>query len=76
MQTNLNDIISGRPASVSRSHGEQGDPSRDIKVNAKTTEQKQTEQEKNGLRLLNSVLNHGDPLRDDVPRGYYLNITV
>jgi hypothetical protein len=29
-----------------------------------------------GLRRLNSVLNHGEPLRDDVPRGYYLNITV
>ena len=76
MQTNLNNLISGRPASVGRSSGYQGDAARDIKVHANTTEQKQTNQEKIGLRHLNSVLNHGEPLRDDVPRGYYLNITV
>jgi hypothetical protein len=76
MQTNLNNLISGRPASVSRSAGYQGGTEQSIKLHTNTTEQKQTDQEKNSLRRLNSVLNHGDPLRDDVPRGYYLNITV
>ena len=76
MQTNLNNLISGRPASVSRSSGYQGDSAHSIKAHANTTEQKQTDQEKSGLRRLNSVLNHSEPLRDDVPRGYYLNITV
>ena len=76
MDTNINNLISGRPASISRSAGYLGDSARDIKVHANTTGQKQTDQEKSGLRHLNSVLNHGEPLRDDVPRGYYLNITV
>jgi hypothetical protein len=76
MQTNINNLISGRPASVSRSSEYQGDSARDIKVHANTTDQKQTDQEKSGLRHLNSVLNHGEPLREDVPRGYYLNISV
>ncbi len=76
MQTNLNNLISGRPASINRSSGYHGESVREIKVHANTTEQKQTNQEKSGLRHLNSVLNHGEPLRDDVPRGYYLNITV
>jgi len=76
MDTSLNNLISGRPPRVSRSSGYQGDSSRDIQVRAKTTEQNPSDQEKTGLRRLNSVLNHSEPLRDDVPRGYYLNITV
>ena len=76
METSLNNLISGRPARISRSSGYQGDSVRDIQVHAKTTEQNPSEQEKTGLRRLNSILNHGEPLRDDVPRGYYLNITV
>ena len=76
MDTNLNNLISGRSPRVSSSSGYQGDSSRDIQVRAKTTEQNPSDQEKMGLRRLNSVLNHGEPLRDDVPRGYYLNITV
>ena len=76
MQTNLNNLISGRPATVSRSFGYKDDSAQEIKAHANTTEQKQTDHEKNGLRHLNSVLNNSEPLRDDVPRGYYLNITV
>ena len=76
MLTNLNNLISGRPQTVSRSTGYQGESAREIKVHANTVDKNQTDQEKSGLRHLNSVLNHGEPLREDVPRGYYLNITV
>ncbi|NQW00385.1 MAG: hypothetical protein HQ483_11850 [Rhodospirillales bacterium] len=76
METNLNNLIAGRPASVGRGSGYQGDTVRDVKARASTAEPSQSEQEKRGLRRLNSVLNNNEPLRDDVPRGYYLNINV
>lgn len=76
MDTNLNNLISGRPAVSSRPSGYQADTVRDVKVRANTTEQSQSEQEKHGLRRLSSALNNDEPLRDDVPRGYYLNINV
>ena len=76
METNLNNLISGRPANIGRPSGYQADSVREVKARANTTEQEQSEQETLGLRRLNSALNHGEPLRDDVPRGYYLNITV
>jgi len=76
MDTNINNLLSGRPASVGRPSGYRAESVRDIQVRANTTEQKSSEQEKQGLRRLNSVLNHDEPLRNDVPRGYYLNITV
>ena len=76
MDTNLNNLISGRPASISRPSGYQADSVRDVKARASTTEPAQSEQEKRGLRRLDSVLSNNEPLRDDVPRGYYLNINV
>jgi hypothetical protein len=76
MDTNLNNLISGRPAQVGRGSGYQAETVRDIKARASSTETSQSEQEKRGLRRLNSVLNNNEPLRDDVPRGYYLNINV
>lgn len=76
MEASLNNLISGRPARVGGSSGYQGDTVRDVKARANTSEQSPSEQEKNGLRRLNSVLNNNEPLRDDVPRGYYLNISV
>lgn len=76
METNINNLLSGRPASVTRPSGYKADSVRDIQVRANTTEQNASEQEKQGLRRLNSALNHDEPLRDDVPRGYYLNITI
>jgi len=76
METNLNNLISGRPSRISSSSGYQGDTARDVKARANTTDQSQSEQEKSGLRRLNSILNNNEPLRDDVPRGFYLNISV
>ena len=76
METNLNNLISGRPVNSERPSGYQSDSIREVRARANTTEQKQSEQEARSLRRLNSALNHGEPLRDDVPRGYYLNITA
>ncbi len=76
MQTNLNNLISGQPTRIGGSSGYQGDTARNVKVRANTTDQNQSEQEKAGLRRLNSILNNNEPLRDDVPRGYYLNISI
>lgn len=76
MDTHLNNLISGRPASAVRPAGYQADTVRDIRARANATEPSQTEQEKQGLRRLNAALSNEEPLRNDVPRGYYLNISV
>lgn len=76
MEANLNNLISGQPPRVGRPSGYQAESVREVRARANTTEQTPSDQEKLGLRRLNAALNNDEPLRDDVPRGYYLNITV
>ena len=76
MDTNINSLISGRPGQVGRPSGYQADSVREVKARANVTTQSASDQERAGLRRLNAALNNAEPLRDDVPRGYYLNILV
>jgi len=67
---NLTAGIAGRPS------GYQADPLREVRARAASVEQNQTPQEREGLRRLNQILSLDQPLPDNVPRGFYLNIKV
>jgi hypothetical protein len=47
-----------------------------IRARATHVDQQQSNEERKGLRRLNQILSQDQPLIDDVPRGFYLNIKV
>ena len=61
---------------VQRANGYQADSGHQVRARAAVTNRNQTEEERHGLRRLNQVLDADRPLRDDVPRGFYLNLRV
>jgi len=72
---------SSTPESISKSlpsrKGYQAESVREVQVRASTVRQQTSPQELRGLKRLNQALNNPDlPIRDDVPRGFYLNINV
>ncbi|CCQ75039.1 hypothetical protein [Magnetospira sp. QH-2] len=52
------------------------DQARDVENRARSFNQETSEQEKHAFLRLDRVLNSGEALREDVPRGYYLNLLV
>ncbi|MEK9726159.1 MAG: hypothetical protein VW405_22085 [Rhodospirillaceae bacterium] len=64
------------PGRVARANGYQADSVREVCARAGAVNQGASAEERRGLRRLNQVLDQDRPLRDDVPRGYYLNIEV
>jgi hypothetical protein len=70
-------FLNGESAGAVRRTSGYGAPSvREVQARASVTDQQQTEQEKRGLRRLNNILSNDRPLRDNVPRGFHLNIEV
>jgi hypothetical protein len=70
-------FLNGESAGVVRRADGYGTPSvREVQARAAASNPAQTELERRGLRRLGQLLNAGRPLRDNVPRGYYLNIEV
>ena len=49
---------------------------REVKARANHIRQGETAVERRGMRRLNDAMSSGQDLRRDVPRGFYLNITV
>jgi|TARA_R110000868_G_scaffold55645_1_gene172984 hypothetical protein len=49
---------------------------REVQARANHIRQGETAVERRGMRRLNEVMATGKDLRRDVPRGFYLNITV
>ena len=49
---------------------------REARLRAEVTESDDSPELKVALKRLDRVLNAGQPLRDQVPRGFYLNIRV
>jgi len=49
---------------------------RDVNARAKVSAQGDSTANERALARLNQVLNSGEPLSQDVPRGYYLDIVV
>ena len=48
----------------------------EIRARAKIMQQKTTASERDNLTRLNQVLRNEKPLKDNMPRGYYLNISI
>ncbi len=54
----------------------QSDGVREVRSRAQFLEHEQSPQEQAGLKRLRSLLGQGQPLDQNAPRGYYLNIRV
>ena len=54
----------------------QSDSIREVRERAQAIQQKTTPEERNNLTRLNQALRQDEPLKDNVPRGYYLNISI
>jgi hypothetical protein len=76
MVNTLNSVLAGRVPETVNNRGYQSDSLREVKSRAAVTREDPVAEERNNLRRLNSVLSNDKPLREDVPRGFYLNITV
>lgn len=72
----MNSVLSGQALQTSRGDGYRSDTALEVKSRAAVTSQNQSAEDRNNLRRLNSALSHEQPLREDVPRGFYLNITA
>ena len=59
-----------------RQNGYQSDALREVRARAATVDQGASAEEQRSLRRLNQVLDQNQPPRDNVPRGYYLNIKI
>ncbi len=54
----------------------QSESIRAVRARAEAFPQKTTIEERDNLTRLNQILGQNKPLRDNAPRGYYLNITI
>ncbi|MCH7935897.1 MAG: hypothetical protein IH994_02235 [Proteobacteria bacterium] len=66
----------GLPAAAKQPNVYQGDTIRQVRARAESIPQDTSPEERDGLRRLNQILDQDRPLRDNVPRGFYLNIKV
>lgn len=70
-------FLNGEAAGTIRRPNGYGAPAvREVQARASVSNPAQSELEKRGLRRLNQALTANQPLRDNVPRGFYLNIEV
>ncbi len=54
----------------------QSDSIREVRARAQSIRQITSPEERDGLTRLNQILGSDQPLSDNVPRGFYLNIKV
>ena len=64
------------PAIAKRPNHYQADSVRQVRDRAESIPQDTSPEERDGLRRLNQILDQDRPLRDNVPRGFYLNIKI
>lgn len=69
-------IMNSETTAPRRPQGYQADSVHQIRARANHVSQQQSNEERNGLRRLNQILGQNRPLKDDAPRGFYLNIEV
>lgn len=70
-------FLNGEAAGTVRRPTGYGAPAlREVQARAAVSNPAQSEQERRGQRRLGQLLTAGRPLRDNVPRGFYLNIEV
>jgi len=66
----------GLPAVVKQPNLYQAETIRQVRARAESIPQDISPEERDGLRRLNQILDQDRPLRDNVPRGFYLNIKI
>ena len=66
----------GTDLAIRRPSGYQAESVREVKARAESIQQNTTPEELDGLKRLNRILGQDRPLKDNVPRGYYLNIRI
>ena len=54
----------------------QSESIQEVRARAESIQQKTSTEERDGLTRLNQILGSDQPLRDNVPRGFYLNIKI
>jgi hypothetical protein len=54
----------------------QSESIREIRARAESIRQHTSTEEMDGLTRLNQILGQNQPLSDNVPRGFYLNISI
>ena len=54
----------------------QSESIREIRARAESIRQDTSPEERDGLIRLNRILSQNQPLSDNVPRGFYLNINI
>ncbi len=64
------------PAVAKRPNLYQADTIRQVRARAETIPQDTSPEERDGLRRLNQIVDLDGPLRDNGPRGFYLNIKI
>ncbi len=69
-------ILDSQTQAARRPQGYQAESVHQIRARATHVDQQQSNEERNGLRRLNQILDQDRPLKDDAPRGFYLNIKV
>ena len=66
----------GLSAVVKQPNLYQAETIRQVRARAESILQDTSPEERDGLRRLNQILDQDRPLRDNVPRGFYLNIKI
>ena len=70
-------LLNGEAGGAVRRPNGYGAPAvREVQARASVTNQQQSEQERRGMRRLNQILSNDTQPRENVPRGFYLNIQV
>ncbi len=76
MTDGVNVTIGGAGAAKPVRSQYQSESVREVRSRAQFLEHEQSPQEQAGVKRLRSLLNQGQPLDQNAPRGYYLNINV
>ena len=70
-------IVNSEQAGLVKHSSDYGAPSvREVQTRASVANERQSDQERRSLRRLNQAISNEKALRDDVPRGFYINIEV
>ncbi len=76
MTDGVGDINSSIARVAKRPSVYQSESIREIRARAESIRQYTSPEERDGLTRLNQILGLNQPLSDNVPRGFYLNINV
>ncbi len=76
MTDGVGNISSNITQAAKRPSVYQSESIREIRARAESIPQNTSPEEREGLTRLNRILGQNQPLSDNVPRGFYLNIKI